>query len=80
MFLFSFISLLFSKLPCYATLQDFRNGKVDTAFIPKHEAELNPVRISNNSLFELYHILVLHNRHVLRTLNTSILLSLVFAY
>lgn len=25
--------------------QDFRNGKVDTAFIPKHEQELAAVRI-----------------------------------
>lgn len=27
------------------TLQDFRNGKVDTAFIPKHEEELREVRV-----------------------------------
>lgn len=28
----------------FVVFQDFRNGKVDTAFIPKHEEELAMVR------------------------------------
>ncbi|KAG6467279.1 hypothetical protein ZIOFF_074889 [Zingiber officinale] len=31
-------------------IEDFRNGKVDTAFIPKHENELAAVSISHNPL------------------------------
>lgn len=34
-------------------LQDFKNGKVDTAFIPKHEKELAAVRISNDFYLSL---------------------------
>lgn len=32
------------------TFQDFKNGKVDTAFIPKHEEELKPVSFLPDSL------------------------------
>lgn len=32
----------------FVVFQDFRNGKVDTAFIPKHEEELAMVRTQYN--------------------------------
>lgn len=38
---------------CDFMLQDFKNGKVDTAFIPKHEKELAAVRISNDFYLSL---------------------------